>query len=163
MNRQILMAAASLALLLGGCGKPVEKVDLPADSPYFGTWIHHHEMAGEGASMLLVLYPDSTAVYRRCGHNGKGGHSRTAVDASYVSKLSDHALQLRVGMSRVGFNLNFKIQAPPHPTANGWEMTVDGLTLKRMPNDTVKPADWPCPGDGKSAAPEQPADKGVSI
>lgn len=166
MNRDILIVVASLALLLGACGKPVDKVELPADSSYLGTWIHHHESAAEGASMLLVFYPDSTAVYRRCSHGGNGSHSRTAVDASHVSKLTDRQLQLRVGMSRLGFNMNFKIQARPHETADGWEMTVDGLSLKRMPEGSIGPADWPCPGKVEARerkTPELPADKGVSI
>lgn len=165
MKQRIMFATLGLALLASGCGKPVEKVQLPADSPYLGTWVHHHETAAEGASMLLVVYPDSTAVYRRCGHGGNVSRSRTAVDASYVSQLTAHKLQLRVGISRIGFNMNFKIQAPPHETADGWEMTVDGLTLHRMPDGSLGPADWPCPDKNatKRKAPDLPDDKGVSI
>jgi len=152
-----------LMMMLVGCGKAVDKVTLAEDSPYFGTWVYQKSGA-QSEGMLLRFRADSTVTYRRCHAAGNGSHSHTTVDTSYIAALGPRQMTLRVGFSRLGFNMDFAIQEPPHREAGRWEMTVDGITLQRLPAARAEDRSaWPCPKNSDRPEAPRPADQGVTI
>jgi len=111
MRWKILATIAAAAVLtFTGCAKPLP----PEKLHYAGEW------RGEG--MLLIISPEGTVQYER-----KNGNSSTTINAP-ISEFDGN--DFLVGMA--GVTTRFVVPVPPHETPTGWEMTVDGVELKRV-------------------------------
>jgi hypothetical protein len=112
MRPRILTTIAAVAALLvsSGCAKPLP----PEKLHYAGEW--------RGPGMLLVISPEGTVRYER-----KEGNSSTSINAPITEFDGNDFL---VGMG--GLTTRFVVPVPPHQANGGWEMTVDGVDLRRV-------------------------------
>jgi len=108
--RRIFFTLAAALLTLAGCAKPLP----PEKMHYAGEW--------RGPGMLLVISPEGTVQYER-----KDGNSSTTINAP-ITEFDGNDFLVGVG----GLTTRFVVPVPPHESANGWEMTVDGVDLKRV-------------------------------
>lgn len=107
-------ATLALALLLGGCSKPVP----PDKADYVGRWI------GEGADLRVDLQIHQEG---RIGYRKVEGRTTTTIDAP-IKEFRGHDLVVGVGP----IETTFVVAAPPRREGERWQMTVDGLELVRQ-------------------------------
>jgi len=117
-----------LALLLLGIGcdrvgaaaerwleETVKLTPVPEDRlAYVGTW--------EGDGMTLVIGAEGSLAYHRADDGGT-----RSLEAPLVRFEGDDIV---AGFA--GIESRFEVDEPPHESEHGWEMTVDGVPLRRV-------------------------------
>jgi hypothetical protein len=110
-----LFAGVLSILALAGCAKP-----LPPDRmSYAGEW--------RGAGMRLLITPEGNVEYER-----SEGSTSKSVNAPLKEFQGDDFI---VGVGSL--TTKFAVSVPPHQGTDTWEMTVDGVELKRVPGGTI--------------------------
>jgi hypothetical protein len=115
-----LKAAGKFAILLSilalaGCAKPLP----PERLSYAGDW--------RGAGMTLLITPDGRVEYERT--EGSGSRSIKAP----LKEFQGNDFIVGVG----SMTTKFVVSVPPHQVLDSWEMTVDGVELKRVSGGTL--------------------------
>lgn len=107
--------ALALSLALCACAK------LPPEmSAYAGDW---RSAPGPGSdSTSLVIRPEGQLIYLR-----SEGSSRVKIEAP-VHSYDGQSFKAGV----LGFNAEFKINAPPRLVGGAWIMVIDGVELSRQ-------------------------------
>lgn len=96
-------------VLLAACSRP-----LPAErADYAGIW--------EGPGMMLAISAGGEVSYRRVD-----GGVTTQIDAP-IKEFRGHDFVVGLGM----FTTTFEVSVPPHVQDGAWQMTVDGVALRR--------------------------------
>lgn len=104
------LSTLCLCTLLAACG-----IAVPDDKVYYvGEW--------RAADMSLRISRDGRVEYRRTQ-----GKSKTSIEGPLQSFDGD---DFTVGISFM--TTSFDVSAPPHEDNGEWNMTVDGVRLKRV-------------------------------
>jgi hypothetical protein len=104
------IVAMLATLVVAACAKP-----LPPDRlNYAGEW--------HGTDMALRITTGGSVEYKR-----RKGSSTTSINAPIKEFDGNDFI---VGMA--GMSTRFVVSVPPHQTADGWAMTVDGVELQRV-------------------------------
>jgi hypothetical protein len=107
-----IFAVGLVALLLGGCAKPV-----PVDKvAYVGEWRER--------TMYLLITLDGSVRYKRLY-----GGVTTSIEGPLKEFRGDNFV---VGFGP--FNTTFVVAKPPYQDGVLWKMIVDGVTLTKTPD-----------------------------
>ena len=109
MRRSLVLAV--FLLLLAACGQPLP----PERAAYVGVW--------RNGSTSLTITAGGRVAYVVKGENGFDKKIRAP-----LKRFDGDSFVVGGGP----FTTTFVVTSPPHATADGWTMTVDGVELHRV-------------------------------
>lgn len=128
---------------------------------FIGVWQFRDEDYSDGMqinNMLLILNPDSTAVYRRCAvswheSRSEGGYVKKFYRKSIsfpdavVTKLDENIIEIEQGIWNLFYyDLELKIDKPPYNYQGRVWMVIDKVALKKLDDEVIeKSIYWECP------------------
>lgn len=146
-------------LLLAGCSQGVPVHIGKSQSQYVGAWQFLHYASTKNTldikDVLLVIRPDSTAVYRKCVLSESKGASGDASSSSrvYVSlpnailtELASDRMTLEQKLWVFHFHYHLTITKAPYRKDGHWYVALDNTVLRKVEGtDAGARTGWTCP------------------
>jgi hypothetical protein len=161
------MRRLSILLVLGtlaGCGtdEPVQLTE--SQARYVGVWQHVYESETATSldidNMLLVINPDSTAVFRQCSisktfssNSTRSSSRRVTMPDAYVIEISGDEISLEqeadLGfLGSYGISYDVDIERDPYEDNGRIYMVAEETVLQKLEGDEIGTlTGWVCPED----------------
>lgn len=152
-----------IAILLFGCSdsEPVRLAGI--QKSYIGVWQYtdpDNTAETKMNNMLLVINPDSSAIYSRCIKDTKtenGGSSSSysksvTLPKAILTALEHDRFVLEQGLGLFSFDLEFEINKMPYLEGEEWYLVVDGIKLRKLNENEYGTTNWKCPDSADGEA-----------
>lgn len=147
-------------MFLAGCSQGVPVHIGKSKSQYVGVWqflrTERTNTTLDVRNMLLVIRPDSTAVYRKCfvsETKGADGDSSSSSSRVYVSlpnailtELASDRMTLEQKLWVFHFHYHLTITKAPYRKDGHWYVALDNTVLRKVEGtDAGARTSWTCP------------------